>query len=192
MGKFSSLAEQKALLRKELAGKSALLDPNERALRSQKILAKLLANPRFSKAHVLLSYVARPPEVETRLLLEEALRRKKKLFVPRLDSVAQKIDMIELRDLSDLRPGSYGILEPKKPEPMKSDAFGFLDCVLVPGLAFDRAGHRLGRGKGYYDRFLSTLPSRVVRYGLAYDIQMFDQIPTTPMDVKVDKVFFNG
>jgi len=86
-------------------------------------------------------------------------------------------------------PGGYGILEPKNPRAIDTN---LLDCVLVPGIAFDRGGHRLGRGRGYYDRFLATLPCRVTRYGLAFDIQMFDHVPATASDVKVDRVFVNG
>ena len=174
------------MLRKELATKYTHLPSEERALRSQKILAKLLAHSRFSEARILLCYVARIHEVETRPLLEEAIRRKKKLFVPRLDSATQKINMIELRDLRDLSPGSYGILEPSFDEERLGDPRD-LDLVIVPGLGFDRDGGRLGRGGGSFDRFLEEA-RQAYKIGLAFECQIVDKIPRAKHDVIMDEV----
>jgi 5-formyltetrahydrofolate cyclo-ligase len=86
-----------------------------------------------------------------------------------------------------LLPGPYGIREPavKKPVSLKS-----LDLVIVPGLAFDAHGRRLGRGKGYYDCFLQKIPKRVMAIGLAFDFQILPFVPTTDLDRNVHKVIF--
>ena len=186
MGKFYSLAEQKGLLRKALAGKCAALKSGERTLRSQNILAKLLAHPQFSEARILLCYAARAPEVETRPLLEEALRKKKKLFVPKLDPISQKIEMIELRDVRDLKPGAYGILEP----PFNPERVGNprdLDLVIAPGVGFDREGGRLGRGVGLFDRFLEEARS-AYKIGLAFECQLVEKIPSEEHDIIMDEI----
>ena len=75
---------------------------------------------------------------------------------------------------------------------MKAFDVNRLDLVFVPGLAFDLKNHRLGRGKGYYDRFLKTLPAHVKRWGLTFDFQLFNSIPVDGSDAPVDKVITNG
>lgn len=186
MGKLSSLAVEKALLRKELAAQCAGLRPSARALGSQKILAKLLVHSRFLKARILLSYVARASEVETKPFLEEALRRKKKLFVPRFDPAARKISMIEIRGVGDLSRGHYGILEPAfNPERVGNPRD--LDLVIVPGVGFDRQGGRLGRGLGLFDRFLEEAKG-AYKIGLAFECQMVGKIPLADHDIRMDEI----
>ena len=86
-----------------------------------------------------------------------------------------------------LEKGHYGILEPAQKRFCEIKA---LDLVIVPGVAFDRRGNRLGRGKGYYDGFLSRLPKDTPSIGLAFDFQILPTLPTTPTDVSVRSVIF--
>ena len=86
-----------------------------------------------------------------------------------------------------LKKGLYGIGEPIERKFVGLDK---IDLVLVPGLAFDKRGNRLGRGKGYYDRFLKELPENKTYIGLAYDFQILRSLPTTPLDVAVQRTIF--
>jgi len=90
-----------------------------------------------------------------------------------------------LEDNAKLQKGPYGILEPvaRKRIPLKN-----LDAVIVPGLAFDKKGMRLGRGKGYYDRFLNTLPERVMSIGLAFRFQILPSVPSLSHDMGVNRI----
>ena len=155
-------------------------------------IARLLRHDfHFRNSRLVLFYISTGLEVDTRLLLADLLALNRRVAVPYIDREFGRLVPVEVKHPErELEPGNYGIWEPKNPRPAKD--LHHLDCVLVPGLAFDRQGNRIGRGKGYYDRFLATLPSRVVRYGLAYDVQMFDTVPAAPGDVKVDRVFVNG
>ena len=84
--------------------------------------------------------------------------------------------------LENLKKGPYGILEPDK-QPSKALDVGAIDMVVVPGIAFDVKNHRLGRGSGYYDRFLFSLNERTVTVGLAFDFQVIDCLPVEQHDV---------
>lgn len=186
MGKSVSVEDQKALLRNQLRARRADLNPGERLAHSQKIVDKLCRHPCFSKAVALLAYVALPPEVETRPFLEQALKAKKRVFVPRVDPNQKRIWMMELLDLKHLKPGSYGILEP----PFDSKRAGNprdLELAVVPGLGFDPEGGRLGRGAGYFDRFLKEAV-KAYKIGLAFECQIVEKIPCGPDDVKMDEV----
>jgi 5-formyltetrahydrofolate cyclo-ligase len=92
-----------------------------------------------------------------------------------------------LQDKARLKKGPYGICEPVVQRFVKRED---LDLVIVPGVAFDRRGNRLGRGKGYYDRFLKKLPNEAISFGLAFDFQILPSLPATKTDVSVNKVIF--
>jgi 5-formyltetrahydrofolate cyclo-ligase len=158
----------------------------ERARRSGKIQKKLLNHPRFFSTRSLLLYVALSSEVETRPILEEAWKRGKKVYLPRMDPSKKKMWAIETKDLEKLRAGAYGILEPAfelhcvgKPND--------LELVIVPGLGFDREGGRLGRGEGYFDRFLEEAKASY-KIGLAFECQMVERVPREANDMILDEI----
>lgn len=158
--------------------------------RKARIIAELAFDlPAFRKAHAVMLYVALDEEVNTRLILNTAFREKKHVLLPVLLEKTNEMISAELITPEGMHPGKYAIMEPEgwsSPFPMRD-----LDMVFVPGLAFDRKNHRLGRGKGYYDRFLAKLSSRVATVGLAYDIQLVDELPVDVHDVKLDLVLHN-
>ncbi|MBN1910696.1 MAG: 5-formyltetrahydrofolate cyclo-ligase, partial [Pirellulales bacterium] len=122
-------------------------------------------------------------------LLNRALRGQKRVVVPYCDG--PDLRLFRLTSLDELSPGAYGIPEPR-PElrdlPDRRIEPDWLDLVLVPGVAFDRKGGRLGQGAGYFDRFLPTVPAHVPRVGLAFACQLFPKIPMAPHDVRMDCV----
>lgn len=182
----ASLEGQKRRLRKELRQELALLSPAERKLESEAVLKKLVSHPRFKKAKSILSYIALESEVETGPVIEAARADGKRVYAPLIDQKRGGIQMIEIEGLEGLRPGSYGILEPAY-DPKRIGDPKDLELALIPGLGFDREGGRLGRGKGYFDRFLKSA-QQAYKIALAFRCQVVDRIPRGPMDETVDEV----
>ena len=174
------------MLRKELRRKLDVLGPTERTRRSQSILERLFSHPRFVQAKTLLSYVARAPEVETWPIVERALEERKKVYLPRVNPESRQIWIIEISGQEKLEPGSYGILEPPFDKSRVGDPKD-LDFVVVPGLGFDPQGGRLGRGGGYFDRFLKEA-KKAYKIGLSFECQVVEAVPRGIHDIEVDEV----
>jgi len=131
-------------------------------------------------------YISFDGEVVTQDMLKTSQRLGKMILVP----VCRKNGVMKpciLEDKMPLARNCYGILEPVRKKFMKIKD---LDLVIVPGVAFDKKGRRIGRGKGYYDRFLKKLSPNTTSIGLAFDFQILPSIPATRSDVGVDKVIF--
>lgn len=134
------------------------------------------------EARIVLAYSALPDEVPTQSLLDHLVAADKTVLLPR---VVNNTDM-ELRHYTgrhDLQPGAYGIMEPVG-QPFTE--YEQIDVAIIPGMAFDREGHRLGRGKGYYDRFLSRVPN-IYKIGLCFSWQLVDSVPTDEHDIRMDE-----
>ena len=135
----------------------------------------------FAEAHTILLYSALPDEVPTQQLLDELLRKGKVVLLPRVTS-ATDMELRRYTGRNSLSRGAYGIMEPTGELFTDYDS---IDAAIIPGRAFDREGHRLGRGKGYYDRFLSRVPN-IYKIGLCYAWQVFDRIPADEHDIPMD------
>ena len=149
------------------------------------VTARLKQDPHYSRARTLLLYSALPDEVQTQPLLDELLSQGKTILLPR---VVSDTDM-ELRcytGLNDLQPGSYHIMEPVG---QRFTDYKKIEVAVIPGMAFDREGHRLGRGKGYYDRFLTLIPD-VYKIGMCFPWQLADHVPCDEHDIGMDAVVF--
>lgn len=149
------------------------------AEQSERIMAKLELHPDFAKAQKIMLYNALPDEVQTQAFLEKWHLRKQ-IVLPTV--VGDDIIPVEYAANTDFAVGDFNILEPQN-EPYT----GKFDLIIVPGVAFDRSGNRLGRGRGYYDRFLSQHLS-VKRIGICFDFQLVDEVPSEPFDIKMDEV----
>lgn len=146
---------------------------------SEIILSKLEQHPDFQKAHIVMIYSALPDEVQTQAFLEK-WRHKKKIILPTV--VGDDIIPVEFAENTGFAVGDFNILEPQN-EPYTGD----YDLIVVPGVAFDRNGNRIGRGRGYYDRFLCK-HLNVKRIGICFDFQLVDEVPTEPNDIIMDEV----
>ena len=136
-------------------------------------------------------YSAAASEVQTKNLILDALKAGKKIALPCTLPKTCEIKPFFVNNLeSDLTLGNYDILEPKR-KGLEPVDLKLIDLVIVPGLVFDHANYRLGRGRGYYDRFLAKLSRRVRTFGLAFDFQVVEKIPTTELDIPVHRVFHN-
>lgn len=145
------------------------------------VLARL--RPLLQDAAVVMAYYSLPDEVNTHRLLDELVEEGKTVLLP---EVVDDETMVvrRYRSSADLREGAYHIMEPIGE--MFTD-YQQIDVVLVPGVAFDADGHRLGRGRGYYDRFLKTVGT-VSKIGVCFDFQKVQEVPVGPDDVMVDRV----
>lgn len=183
------LRAEKAALRADMLSRRDALE--DRGPLGAKIHAKILALPEWEAARTVSTYVGVNSEVPTIPLIEAALAAGKVVVVPVL--VDGEISMLRLSGLEELGPAPYGLLE-LKPEfrgPAREVPAHEIDFFIVPGLAFDREGGRLGYGKGYYDRYLRLARPKVPLIGIAYHVQIVAQVPTGPTDTEITRVITN-
>lgn len=150
--------------------------------KSKEIAEKLMALEEYRKAKAVMFYAAKGNEVQTREMIKAAIKEGKKVLLPVTNMEKKEIEaaVIEHYD-RDLKKGAYGIMEPKE----KSDVNEkLIDAVVLPGVAFDRQGHRLGYGLGYYDKLLRRL-TNAAKIGLAYDFQIVDKLPRESHDERM-------
>jgi 5-formyltetrahydrofolate cyclo-ligase len=155
------------------------------------ICAKFMALPAYKAARTVMWYVDAGSEVRTRHTLPESLVHGKRVVVPWCVVETNTLELFLLADMTELVEGAYKILEPKtelRHLPNKVVKPEELDLVMVPGTAFDLRGGRMGQGKGYYDRLLSTARRNAPLVGMAFDCQIFDEIPVAAHDVFMDVV----
>jgi 5-formyltetrahydrofolate cyclo-ligase len=181
----------KAQIRKLMLEKLKEQKKLDQEKKSGIIKDKLFGLEEFRKAKTVMFYVSLDYEVDTRKMIKETLRMGKVVVVPA--TVKKDRTIIPSRILNfdgELSPSNFGILEPRqqclRPVP-KED----LDLIIVPGLAFDESGTRIGHGGGYYDRFLKKLSPHTKTIGLAFSFQVFDRLPTGCHDVPVSRVISN-
>ena len=145
----------------------------------------------FRRAPIVLTYVSFGPEVDTRALIGELLAEGRRVAVPRVERETHKMVFCEIGSLDELSPGTMNILEPPADAPALTVPQMVFTCCLVPGLVFDGAGHRVGYGGGYYDRFLSFYPGNKI--GLARVTQLSSNpLPVGEHDVPVDFLVSEG
>jgi len=160
----------------------------EDALRKSSLIArKFWELPAVKNARTILFYASTPGEVDTLLMIEKACFLGKRVALPIVEKEQKKLIPTLIASMEDVHTGTYGIAEPSF-DPKKIVALEDLDAVVVPGLAFDRQHHRLGRGAGYYDRFLSALPETVCTVGLAFDFQLTESLPTQAHDMRLQQI----
>lgn len=181
----TSLAEQKSLLRAEIRRLKKLQLPDDLQAWSAAICEKVMALPEWQSARTVLLYAALPDEVQTLSLQEEALACGKRLLLPVVQG-----DQLNLRFYTHQTPmckGSFNIDEPQGEDFLHYET---IDLAIIPAMAYDREGHRLGRGKGYYDRLLPHLQCPLV--GIVYPFQVLEKIPAETWDIPVRRVITIG
>lgn len=146
---------------------------------SSLILNKLESHKDFIEAKTVMLYSSLPDEVQTIGFIEK-WRHKKRIILPTV--VGDDIIPVELTDDTDFAIGDFNILEPQN-KPYN----GSYDLIIVPGVAFDKDGNRIGRGKGYYDRFLSK-HMNIKRIGICFDFQLIERVPTEENDIRMHEI----
>lgn len=162
--------------------------PNKATL-SARVCNLLTGMQEYAITRTLATYVALPEEVQTQGLIHRAWNDGKEVAVP--CCCGNELRLFCLKSMDDLAPGALGILEPRvdlqKQGARWCDIAG-INLFVLPGVAFDRLGGRLGHGKGYYDRLLANTNRRIPKIALAFECQIVDRVPMTAHDVRIDVV----
>lgn len=181
-----SIPLNKEALRAEALAKRRAL--KERDSRSLQICERVLALKEYASAATVLLYVGVRSEVRTERLIESALGDAKCTVLPYCDG--DRLILWQLQALEELIPGMYKIPEPKAElrTSRRQVPPGEIVLAIVPGIAFDLEGNRLGHGAGYFDRLLSSLPAATLVVALAFECQLYPRVPTEPHDRPVDLI----
>ncbi len=180
----SALREQKKQLRAQVLAKRDALSPTSRAVASAELTRLLLAEPGYQSARAVSAYMGFGTEVDTAAFVAQVLADGKQLALPRIDKASKSLRLHRVKRLEDLVPGVWGIREPHVDAP--AIALDEIDFVLMPGVAFDNRGARLGYGAGFYDRLLGASVRRALRVTAAFDVQIVDTVPTDEHDQRLD------
>ena len=168
-------------LRKKLKALRNNLTQDEVDVSSRLVAEKILACDAYRKAEHIMGYLAFGKELSVDGILKQALADGKRVYVPEIISQTE-IRAVELESFTDFAYDRFGIRS--VPEPVKVCNPKILDLVLVPAVAYDRAGNRMGMGAGYYDRFLPQTEN-AIKIGVAYDALLQDELPYNEYDVPV-------
>lgn len=170
-------------LRKQIRNRKRQFTNNELEELSLPIMNRLLSMPEIANAGTILMYYSLPDEVYTHDAVEVLARQGKTVLLPKVID-GENMEIRVYRNKEDLAEGSYGIMEPKGQ--LFTD-YGKITTAVIPGMSFDSNNNRLGRGKGYYDRFLKKIPL-AYKIGVCFDFQKEKDIPHEENDVKMDTV----
>ena len=179
---------QKERIRKNIYAKRISLPAVDKNKHSLEIFKKLSNINEFIQSKNIMFYVATKSEVQTKNMIEKSLAMGKNIFIPIMDDLSCNLKPSLLIDFDkELKKNSQGILEPKQ-EFQRIYSAEKMDLIILPGIAFDLKGNRIGRGKGYYDRFLKGVKPFTIKIALAFEIQIVKKIPLDLNDIPVDKV----
>lgn len=170
---------EKSDIRRKIKSMRQMMLDIEKESAAQEVFAQLEQTAAFLMADKVLMYHSLPDELPTRAFLNK-WKGRKHFYLPRVNGV--NLDILPY-DESRLELGSFHIEEPTGTDTLNADE---LELIVVPAVAYDRRGTRLGRGKGFYDRLLST--TRATKIGVGYDFQLMDELPFEPHDVPMDMV----
>lgn len=177
-------AMDKATARRELHRRITAIDPAQRNAKNRTICEHLCGTEEFAGAHVIMMFLSLDHEVETSAAITHAFDQGKTIVVPRVLWRARRLVPIILTSLAcPMKIDRYGLREPIDAEPL---AVTQIDLVVTPGVGFDRQGRRLGRGGGFYDRFLRDSGVAAVTCGLAFEEQIMPSVPVQNHDIAID------
>ena len=177
------LGQAKAVLRDEIQARLRKMSPEERQSASAKLCELLRRQSVWQQARAILLFAPLPAEVDIWPMLVDALKENRIVGLPRFDLATNKYIPCQVRELhKDVKPGKFAIREPVNHCSLLT--LNRLDLILVPGVAFDLHGRRLGRGKGYYDQMLADLRGKTC--GVAFDQQIVPTVPVEPHDLLLD------
>ena len=204
---LTKVGMEKEILRKELLLKRRSQRQEEILKKSRDIQKRLFSIEEFKEAESVMFYLAKKDEVRTEEMINKAFEIGKKVIVPSLrlnesglfqhckHRISPSLLLDPFRNSfltghdyeSELEEGMFGILEPKA-ECIRVFPIEEIDIVLVPGIAFDETGGRIGFGGGFYDEFLAKLPSETKRWALAFEFQIVEKLPLTDKDEPVERI----
>jgi len=175
---------EKEDFRRKALEKRKNLSEIDRKNKSKEILLKIVEQPEFQNAENILCYVNFGSEVETEELIKKMFKNKT-IIVPRVNHEQSMLDLCKINSLEDLEKSAWQIPEPREDNCKHFDIQN-LDLAILPGTAFDKKGNRMGYGKGFFDKLLEK--KIIPTIGLAFDNQLYNEIPHEEHDKKVDKI----
>jgi len=182
--------QEKNIIREKMLKKLKSLDKEEKERRNAGIREKLFSDYKFRNANFIMSYVSKPYEVDTWKIISRSLEMGKKVAVPYVLREKKVMFPSLILDPKELVLGSYGIYQPH-PDNLRQVDLSQIEIILVPGIAFDDKGNRLGHGQGYFDRFLKKVPQNTYTIGLAYEFQILKSLPISKEDVAVSTLIYS-
>ncbi len=178
-------AEKKQMREVILAVRDAM-PPVVRRAASLAINEKICELSAYRHARTVLAYIGFGSEIETQALIERIIADGKIAVLPRVDRATQSLILHSVKSLSELVTSKWGIREPPAEAPVKSASA--IEFILMPGVAFDRSGNRLGYGRGYYDKWVLSADPALARVAAAFSCQIVAKVPVGPHDQKIDTV----
>lgn len=181
---------EKKALRKEILTKRKNIDTAEKEEMDKKILDRFFESKYYKEAKKIFIYISYDSEIDTIKIIDKAFKDGKKIYVPRTEFESRLMDAVEITSFDNLIKSSYGILEPSINTPYINP--NELDLIVVPGVAFDKKGGRMGYGAGFYDRYFKKINKnnieKITKLALAYDFQVLEEVPMSAQDVPVDYI----
>ncbi len=176
----------KTAIRQQIKARRATQDARQKALWDRRIVASMLAHPRYIAATTVMPYMATAQEINLDALVAIALSDGKAVCLPRVEHATRQMWAHRFQTGDALVTGALGIREPLSAAPVCAAAE--IDLVVMPGLAFSLRGERIGYGGGYYDRFLAACDERVFLLAVGYDWQVFSELPSAPEDRRINAI----
>lgn len=179
----------KAELRVKMIEERNNLSSDKKRIQDEVLFNKLINSTEYMNANVVFVFVSCKGEVDTHKFINHAIGSGKIVCVPKVISMKEGMIPVAIQSLKELRPNRLGILEPVSMD-KKIDAEN-IELVIVPGLAFDKNGRRLGYGGGFYDRFLPFVKEGVPKIGIGYDFQIIESVPSEAHDFLLNYTITN-
>lgn len=183
MNSYEAVTSQKRSTRADIMAWRDAVPESSRMAWSEQIWHQFFALSKVKDAQTIMLYSSIRSEVPSLTAMQSVLAEGKRLVLPRVNKVRRQLDTCEVRSLSELCAGPFGILEPSPQAPLVAPEQ--IDAVAVPGIAFDRIGYRVGYGGGYYDRFLPLLRHDAVAVGIGFSGQLIARVPRTAQDARL-------
>lgn len=187
---MNEISNKKKQIRREKLKIRREMNIEEKSNYDKIIKDKFFESSFYKESENIFIYISYDSEINTKYIITRAIKEGKKIYVPRTEFSTKLMNAVIIENFDNLVESRYGILEPKKDEPFIDP--NDLDLIVVPGVAFDKNGGRVGYGAGYYDRYFKRInnenKSKIVKLALAYDFQLMDKVPTDEEDVLIDAV----
>ncbi|XP_074602685.1 methenyltetrahydrofolate synthetase [Brevipalpus obovatus] len=188
------LKKAKKELRSEIEALMSAMSPEDRITQSSDVYNQLINHELFQKAKRVSIFLSMPEELNTIPIVKKIFEQEKKCFIPRIIFGSQRMDMVLMstaEEIDALPVGKYGLRQPATVETEAIESGG-LDLMIMPGVAFDKEGHRLGHGMGYYDVYLKRYKEHFGHYpntiAVAFKQQIVQSVPVGPNDVTINQV----
>lgn len=172
----------KKILRKQIRTKLQNMTTEEINNKNIQIYNKIINTHEYKNAKKIFTYISMEKEAETKQIIQHAINHKKEIFVPKINLKEKKIEVYNITSLNELKLGAYNIEEPDTHISYEHN----FNIIIIPGLGFDKSNNRLGRGSGYFDKFLQAVKG--IKIGLCYKEQLFKKIPVEKHDIQMDFV----